>query len=89
MRIVRSETANHSVQQPAKRKKFKRMRTVTISIIAALCNLALRIILRVFRLVWCIIVEIACSVLGILLGCLSLALSLVAVTAFLLWLLTI
>ena len=42
------------------------MRTATISIIAALGNLALRIILRVFRLVWCIIVEIACSVLGIL-----------------------
>ncbi len=83
------ETGNHSIQQPAKRKKFKRMGTTTINILAVLGNLALRIILWILRLVWCILVEIVSSVLGILVGCLSLVLSFVAVIIFLLWLLTI
>ncbi|KWW27355.1 MAG: hypothetical protein AUK63_2306 [bacterium P3] len=65
------------------------MGTTTINILAALGNLALRIILWVLRLVWYILVEIVSSVMGILVGCLSLALSLVAVIAIILWLLTI
>ena len=63
------------------------MGTTTINILAALGNLALRIILWVLRLVWYILVEIVSSVMGILVGCLSLALSLVAVIAIILWLL--
>lgn len=65
------------------------MGTTTINILAVLGNLALRNILWVLRLVWCILVEIVSSVLGILVGCLSLVLSFVAVIIFLLWLLTI
>ena len=88
MRIVwaRQEITRFSNQQ---KEKNKRMGTTTINILAALGNLALRIILWVLRLVWYILVEIVSSVMGILVGCLSLALSLVAVIAIILWLLTI
>lgn len=65
------------------------MRTANISITAAVGYLALRIVLWVSRLIWNILVEILDRVLGIFIGCISLALSLVAFIALVLWILSL
>lgn len=65
------------------------MRTANISITAAVGYLALRIVLWVSRFIWSILVEILDRVLGIFIGCISLALFLVAFIALVLWILSL